>query len=122
MINKDKGAYVAQLLKSIVEGVQEKKADEVVCMDLTKIHEAFSDYFVICHANSSTQVRAIAESVEEFVEKEMDEVPLRKEGLMHGEWVLLDYGEVMVHVFKPEKREFYSLEELWGDAPIQRYS
>jgi ribosome-associated protein len=76
---------------------------------------------VICHAESSTQVKAIASSIEEEVYKAIQQDPLRKEGLEHGEWILLDYVDIVVHVFKTEKRDFYGLEELWGDAEMKYY-
>lgn len=122
MTKKEKISYAKMLLKWAVEGVKEKKADGVVSLDLTSIKEAMSDYFVICQANSATQVKAIADSVEEVLFNSLQENPLRKEGMQYGEWVLLDYGEVVIHIFKPEKRNFYALEELWKNAPIERYA
>ena len=104
-----------------IQGVQEKKGNDIVRLDLRNIHSSVADYFVICHANSATQVKAIALSVEEEIYKAFKIEPWRKEGLQHGEWVLLDYVDVVVHIFKTEKREFYGIEELWGDAEVQAY-
>lgn len=104
-----------------IQGVQEKKGNDIVRLDLRNIHSSVADYFVICHANSATQVKAIALSVEEEIYKAFKMEPWRKEGLQHGEWVLLDYVDVVVHIFKTEKREFYGIEELWGDAEVQAY-
>jgi ribosome-associated protein len=104
-----------------IQGVQEKKGNDIVRLDLRNIHSSVADYFVICHANSATQVKAIALSVEEEIYKAFKMEPWRKEGLQHGEWVLLDYVDVVVHIFRTEKREFYGIEELWGDAEVQAY-
>ena len=85
------------------------------------IFSSVSDYFVICHAESTTQVKAIANSVEDEIYKATQQEPWRKEGLEHGEWILLDYVDVVVHVFRTDKREFYGMEDLWGDAEIKMY-
>lgn len=105
----------------IIHGIQEKKGNDIVRLDLRNIHSSVSDYYVVCHATSANQVKAIAQSVEEEVYKALQLDPWRKEGLQHGEWVLLDYVDVVVHIFKTEKRAFYGIEELWGDAEIQTY-
>lgn len=102
----------------VVAGIQEKKGEDVVIVDLTKIGSSVADNFVICHGNSDTQVNAIAQSVEEFVSKSHPDFSLRKEGHLTGEWILLDYGDVIVHIFKKSIRDFYELEKLWGDAEI----
>lgn len=102
-------------------GMQEKKGNEIVRLDLRNIHSSVADYFIVCHADSSTQVKAIALSVEEEVFKALKIEPRRKEGLQHGEWIILDYIDVVVHVFKTDKREFYGIEDLWGDAEMQFY-
>lgn len=105
----------------VIHGIQEKKGNEIVRLDLRNIHSSVADYFVICHAESSTQVRAIAASVEDEVFKATNQYPVRVEGLEYGEWVLLDYVDVVVHVFKTDKRQYYGIEELWGDAEMQYY-
>lgn len=105
-----------QLSKIIIEGMEEKKASDIVLMDLREVKGSVSDFFVICSGSSDTQIQAIAESVEEEVEKNADEAPWRKEGFTNREWVLIDYVTVVVHIFSKEKRNFYALEELWGDA------
>jgi ribosome-associated protein len=101
-----------------VAGIQDKKGEDVVIIDLEKIGSAVADNFVICHGNSDTQVNAIAESVEDAVTKAFPNLSLRKEGAQSAEWVLLDFGDVIVHVFKKSIRDFYELEKLWGDAEI----
>jgi ribosome-associated protein len=105
----------------IVHGIQEKKGNDIVRLDLRNIHSSVADYFVVCHAESSTQVKAIANSVEEEVFKALGIDPYRKEGLQNAEWILLDYFDVVVHIFKTEKREFYGIEDLWGDAEMKYY-
>lgn len=105
----------------VIYGIQEKKGNDIVRLDLRNLHSSVADYFVVCHADSTTQVKAIAASVEEEVYKALKQDPKRKEGLQHGEWILLDYIDVIVHIFKTEKREFYGIEDLWGDAEVQFY-
>lgn len=104
-----------------IYGMQEKKGNEIVRLDLRNINSSVADYFVICHAESSNQVKAIASSVEEEVFKSSKQHPYRIEGLEHGEWILLDYIDVVVHVFKTDKRSFYGIEDLWGDAEMKFY-
>lgn len=101
-----------------VQGIIEKKGQEIVCLDLRNVKTSVADYFIICHADSGPQVRAIAESVEEEIHKTFREDPWQKEGLENSEWIILDYVSVVVHVFKREKRYFYGIEELWGDAEV----
>ncbi len=104
----------------IVEGMQEKKAKDIVCIDLRNLKNAVADFFVVCHADSRTHIDAIARSVEEFVYKKQGEDPLHREGMANSEWILLDYVNVVAHVFRQEQREFYGIERLWADAEIQR--
>lgn len=105
----------------IVHGIQEKKGNDIVRLDLRNIHSSVADYFVVCHAESSTQVKAIADSVEEEVFKALGIDSYRKEGFQNAEWILLDYFDVVVHIFKTDKREFYGIEDLWGDAEMKYY-
>jgi ribosome-associated protein len=105
----------------VVHGIQEKKGNEIVRLDLRNIHSSVADYFVVCHAESSTQIKAIANSVEEEVFKATGQEPTRKEGLQHAEWIILDYIDVIVHIFKTDKRAFYGIEDLWGDAEFKYY-
>ena len=111
-------AYISELA---IYGIQEKKGNDIVRLDLRNIFSSVSDYFVICHAESTTQVKAIANSVEEEIFKATQQEPWRKEGLEYGEWILLDYVDVVIHVFRTDKREFYGVEDLWGDAEIKYY-
>jgi len=111
----------SQISELAVYGIQEKKGNDIIRLDLRNIHTSVSDYFVICHADSATQVRAIAGSVEDEVYKVLQQDPIRKEGLDNCEWVILDYFDVVVHIFRTDKREFYGVEDLWGDAEIKYY-
>ena len=97
----------------------EKKGFDVVILDLRKIHKAITDFFVICSGSSDTQIDAIANSVDEAVHKAIQENPWHKEGQQNKEWILLDYVDVVVHIFKKDRREYYDIESLWGDADIR---
>jgi ribosome-associated protein len=120
MAKKVKKAGEEQLLDIVVQGMQELKAKNIVILDLRKLESAMADYFVIASGSSSTHVEAIANSVEKFTEELMDESPRRVEGKRNGKWVLMDYFNTIVHVFDEETRDFYALEQLWGDGEITR--
>ncbi|MEO7310644.1 MAG: ribosome silencing factor [Chitinophagaceae bacterium] len=107
----------SKIFKTIIKAIHEKQGSNIVSLDLRKITEASADFFVVCEANSSTQVRAIADNVEEIVRKEMGELPYKHEGYQALKWILIDYVNVVVHVMQPETRKFYQLEEMWHDAP-----
>jgi ribosome-associated protein len=117
MKKRDKETEI--LLSNIINGIHEKKGQNVLKIDLRKLDSRIADYFVVCHASSSSQVSAICDSVEETVRKEAGEKPLRIEGLENCFWVLIDYGNIIVHIFIEEYRSFYSLESLWADAKIE---
>lgn len=108
------------LAELVVKGMQEKKATDIVIINLKSLKNAVSDYFVIASANSDTQIDAIASSIEEEVYKSVRQNPWQSEGRTNNEWVLLDYVDVVAHIFLKDKREFYALEELWGDAKIEQ--
>lgn len=110
-----------QLSQVVVKGMQEMKAEDVVVMDLRKVDNAVADFFVICSGNSDTHIDSIAESVDKEVSSIDGQNPWHREGYNNKTWVLLDYVDVVVHVFSDSKREFYALESLWGDAKITRY-
>lgn len=109
-----------ELSEWVVEGMLDKKAIDVVVMDLRKVKHAIADYFIICSGNSDTQIDAISDSIEEQIHKRSKQNPWKREGRQNKEWILLDYVDVVAHVFNKEKRTFYGLEELWGDAKITR--
>ncbi|WP_375445013.1 ribosome silencing factor [uncultured Fibrella sp.] len=107
-----------QLRDLVVKGMQEKKGQDIVVMDLRHVKNAITDFFVICSGNSDTQIDAIAGSIEEEILKVSRVFPMNREGKLNREWILLDYVDVVVHVFKKERRAFYDLEQLWGDAEM----
>ena len=111
-----------KLSSLIIQGMQDKKAFEISRIDLTVTHNAVADYFIVCSGNSDTHLDAIANSIEEVVLKEAQQKPWQKEGKMNKEWILLDYIDVVAHIFIKDKRAHYSLEELWGDAPVINFS
>ena len=112
----------SDLLSSLaIKGLQEKKGLEVTLINLKEIPNAVADYFVIASGNSNTHTSSLADSVENEVKKATGEFPLAREGKTNGEWVLLDYANVVVHIFQSETREFYSLEKIWGDAKITKF-
>jgi ribosome-associated protein len=115
-----KSTATISLVDVAVELIQDKKGKDIVCLDLTGIPEAVTDYFIICHGDSTTQTRAITDHLDEEVRKRLNLKALHVEGRSTAEWCLVDYGDVVVHVFTREKREFYQLEELWHDAKIKR--
>jgi ribosome-associated protein len=118
MAGKNDPDITSQISKLIVKGIQEKKGSDITILNLKDIENAIADYFVICTGNSDSQIDAIIESIEEEVLNKTQQEPWQKEGLSNKEWVLLDYVDVVVHVFRKDARTFYALEELWGDAEI----
>lgn len=108
----------SNLLDAVVEGMQEKKAKNIMIMDLTAIENRVCDYFVIADADSKTHVQSIADSVEETVLKLASEKAYHSEGHHNSEWILVDYINVVAHVFLREMRDYYNLEALWGDAKV----
>lgn len=107
-----------QFVKTIVKGIQEKKGQNITIVDLTKVEGAIASYFVICQGNSPSQVEAITESIADTARIEAGEKPTSVVGLGNDQWVAMDYTDVLVHVFLPEIRAFYDLENLWQDAKL----
>ncbi|MDL2256184.1 ribosome silencing factor [Parabacteroides sp. OttesenSCG-928-K15] len=106
------------LVQTIVSGLQEKKGKNIVTVDLTNITGAICQYMVICEGNTPSQVSALSDSVREFARKELKEKPLSVAGYQDAQWVGMDYGTVLVHIFLPELRAFYNLDNLWADAKL----
>jgi ribosome-associated protein len=106
------------LIDAIVEAIQEKKGKEITIIDLRKLEEAVCSYFIICHTDSTTQVRSILEYVVKHVKSKLGELPWKKEGVRNLEWVLIDYVDVVVHIFYKERRIYYNLEQLWSDGDL----
>ena len=114
MINKNKNTNF--LLDEIIQGIENVKGEDIHKMDLRDIVNTPCEFFVICSGNSNTQVSAIVNSIKKTVSKSLHEKPLHTEGLGVAQWVLIDYIDVVVHVFQRQTRKFYNIEELWGDA------
>lgn len=107
----------SKIFKTIIHAIQEKKGEHIVSLDLRKIPEAVADFFIICQASNTTQLRAIADFIETDVKEKCLEAPYKHEGRQGQQWILIDYVNVVVHVMLPEPRKFYQLEEMWHDAP-----
>ena len=115
-----KDSETKKLYYSILEGLFSKKGQEVTEINLTRVDNAICDYFIICHGDSNTQVRAIADSVEEQVKKNVNIKSWHTEGTDNLQWVLIDYIDIIVHIFQKPYRDYYNLEGLWGDGKIKR--
>lgn len=111
----------SKLFKTIIKAIRDKKGGNIISLDLKKIPEAVADFFIICEANNSTQIKAIADNVEILVRSETGEQPYRHEGHSALTWVLIDYVNVVVHVMHPEQRKFYRLEEMWSDGKMEEH-
>lgn len=110
-----------QLSNLIVEGMTEKKAQDIVVLDLREVTNAIADFFIICSASSDKQVEAITESIEATVYRKSHQNPYLKEGKRNHEWVLIDYTDCVAHVFQRGRRQYYNIEQLWGDALFAYY-
>lgn len=108
-----------ELLQSIIDGIQEKKGKNITSIYLKEISGAVCDYFVICEGNTPTQVSALADSVEDIVRKNTNEKPIKVQGQQRAEWIGMDYGNIIVHIFLPELRNFYNIDHLWEDAKTE---
>ena len=111
----------SKIFKAIISAIQEKKGENIVSLDLRKIPEAVADFFIICEASNNTQLKAIADFVEEDVKRKCDEAAYKQEGRQAQQWILIDYVNVVVHVMLPEPRKFYQLEEMWSDAIVTEH-
>jgi ribosome-associated protein len=111
----------SKIIKAIIQAIQEKKGEKIISLDLRKIQEAVADFFIVCEAGSTTQVRAIADFIESEVKEKCGESPYMHEGRQVLQWVIIDYINVVVHIMLPESRRFYKLEEMWSDAVLEEY-
>lgn len=111
-----------EIVKAAIEGILKIKGHNPVSLDLTEIENSVCKYFVICHGDSNTQVDALAHSIIDTIREETGEKVWHKEGLENATWVLLDYADVVVHIFQKEYRDFYKLEELWADAKLTEHN
>lgn len=116
MVKKEKNNDI--LIAQIIKGIEEVKGNDIDILDLREIENTVCDYFVICNGNSNTQVNAIVNSIQKSVSKSLKDKPWHIEGSENAEWVLMDYVNVVVHVFQKHIREFYDIEGLWGDAKV----
>lgn len=110
-----------KLKNIIVSALQEKKAENIISIDFGNMNNPHSDMFIVCHGNSKRQVEALADFVDEKVREELREKPNHIEGMENKEWILLDYFDIIVHIFVEDKRDFYAIEELWGDGQVVSY-
>jgi ribosome-associated protein len=122
MAKKKTNIDSTKLSQLVLKGMQEKKAENIAIIDLKNIKNAVADYFVVCSGTSDNHADAISNSVEEEVFKSIGQWPWQAEGRSNKEWILLDYVDVVVHILLKEKREFYGIEDLWGDAAITRHN
>ncbi len=111
-----------QLISIILKGIEEVKGKDISILDLREIENTVCDYFIICNGTSNTQVNAIVNSIQKLVSKQLKDKPWHIEGANNGEWVLMDYVNVVVHVFQKHTRDFYDIEGLWGDAKVTSIS
>ncbi len=112
----------SKIIKAIIHAIQEKKGENIVSLDLRKIPEAVADFFIICQASNNTQLKAIADFIEEDVKLKCGEPPYKHEGKQAQQWILIDYVNVVVHIMLPEPRKFYQLEEMWSDASVTEHN
>lgn len=117
---KRKAVTSNDLAEAAIRGIQEVKGHDILSIDLRTIQNSVSDFFIICHGTSNTQVEAIAKSVEKTIYNEINEWPTHKEGKENAQWILLDYFDIVVHIFSEEARDFYNLEKLWADAEVKQ--
>ena len=107
-----------KIVDKIVEGIQEKKGKNIVVVNLTKLSEAPCSYFVICEGDSNVQVNSISQSIKDWLREHAQVKPFATDGLENCQWVAMDYGQIIVHIFQPSLRAFYDIEHLWYDADI----
>ncbi len=111
----------SKIFKTIIAAIREKKGEEIISLDLRKIPEAVADFFIVCEASSTIQVKAIGDFVQETLKSICGEVPYKHEGYQSAHWILIDYVNIVVHIMQPATRKFYNLEDMWSDAVIDTY-
>jgi ribosome-associated protein len=110
-----------ELVSLVIKGMEDTKAKDIVILDLQEIEQAVTNFFVICHGNSKPQLEAIADAVIQHTAKNFKTKPWHKEGFENAEWILLDYIDVVVHIFREDRRDFYQLEKLWADSKLTKH-
>lgn len=111
-------ASLTPLETTIIEAIQDKKGQKIIDLDFSSLESAPAQAFIVCQGKSSSQVAAIADNIREEVRKKLDLKPYNYDGYRNAQWIIIDYGEIMVHVFQPEVREFYNIEDLWSDSKL----
>lgn len=111
----------SKIFKCIIKAIREKKGENIVSLDLRKIPEAVADFFVICEATNTTQIKAISDFIEDTLKDECGETPYKHEGHQARQWIIIDYVNIVVHIMHSETRKFYKLEEMWSDAELEEY-
>lgn len=122
MGKKRDASKVEPLVNCIVDAILDKKGKEVTSLEIGKLPNSVCDYFIVCHADSTTQVHAISENIELKVRENLNEKTWKSTGYDNSIWIVLDYVNVVVHIFQTEWRDFYKIEDLWADAPIKKYT
>lgn len=120
-MRKKKDAEPLKLEDRIIESIREKKGEKIIKIDLTKLNHSICDFFIISHGGSNTQVKAISQNIEEKVKKHFKQNAFHIEGYENAQWILLDFSEVVVHIFQDRTRDYYKLEELWADGILTTY-
>jgi ribosome-associated protein len=120
-IKTEAPAFQGNLEELIIQALIEKKGEQIACIDLKAMHHVLFDYFIICSGNSKPHVETLSDFVQETTKKQAGIRPSYLEGRENGEWILLDYFNIIVHIFQPEIRQFYNIESLWSDAPCYRF-
>ncbi len=111
-----------ELKAAIITAIDDKKGENIIAIEIGKLENSIADYFIICNAQSNTQVNAISEGIEKDVRKNLKQRPWHVEGRDNSQWIVMDYSSVIVHVFQTPYRDFYKLEELWADAPVEQFN
>ncbi|MFT3748892.1 MAG: ribosome silencing factor [Agriterribacter sp.] len=111
----------SKLFKTIINAIRNKKGESIISLDLRKVEEAVADFFIVCEASSNVQIKAIADAIQEEVKEKCSESPYRHEGYQALQWVLIDYVNIVIHIFQPETRKFYKLEEMWNDGDLAEH-
>lgn len=114
--------HTDQLITQVIKGIEEVKGEDIAILDLRKLDNTVSDYFIVCSGSSNTQVDAITNSIKKTASKALQDKPFSVEGAENSEWVIMDYINLVVHVFQKQIREYYAIEDLWGDAEITNIS
>ncbi len=112
----------SKLFKVILEAIFDKKGQKIISLDLRKVNEAVADFFIICEADNSTQLKAIGYGIQEDVKKYLEEAPFKHEGFAQAKWILIDYVNIVIHIMHPESRKYYKLEEMWHDGILTEHT